>query len=75
MDYKEAVDLASYQLKEDIWFTFPSIRPDRRLDYIFFKDEWTLIQAEVVGGPHAEVSDHLPLKATFKFFEPEFIRD
>lgn len=75
MDYKEAVDLASYQLKEDIWFTFPSIRPDRRLDYLFFKDEWTLIQAEVVGGPHSEVSDHLPFKATFKFFEPEFIRD
>lgn len=75
MNYKEAVDLAAYQLREDVWFTFPSTRPDRRLDYIFFKNEWTLIQAEVVGGPHTEVSDHLPFKGTFKFFDPEFIRD
>ena len=75
MNYKEVVELASYVQKEDTWFTFPSERPDRRLDYIFYKDGWTLMQSEVFNGPHPEVSDHLPIKAMFKFFEPEFIRD
>lgn len=75
LPYKEVVDLAAYLRREELWFSFPSNRPDRRLDYIFFAGNWVLMQAEVVNGAHAEVSDHLPVKATFKFFEPVFIRD
>lgn len=73
--YRELVEDATYNLKEDAWFTFPSDRPDRRLDYIFFRPDWVLMRKEVVTGLHSEASDHLPLKAIFKFFGPEFIRD
>ena len=73
--YKELIDDSTYALKEDVWFTFPSDRPDRRLDYVFFRPAWTLMRNEVVSGLHPEASDHLPVKAIFKFFEPQFIRD
>lgn len=75
LGYKEVVDLGSYLRQEDLWFTFPSVRPDRRLDYLFYRPDWTLIKSEVFAGLHPEVSDHLPVRATFKFFDPVFIRD
>ena len=71
----EIVEHAAYLQNEELWFTFPSDHPDRRLDYIFHNLRFPFMSAEVVQGPHAEASDHLPLKAVFKFFEPEFIRD
>lgn len=71
----EVVAPVAYLQKEETWFTFPSDRPDRRLDYIYHAPTRPLIRAEVVTTPHPEVSDHLPLKAVFKLFEPEFIRD
>jgi endonuclease/exonuclease/phosphatase family metal-dependent hydrolase len=71
----EVVASVAYLQKEESWFTFPSSRPDRRLDYIYHALSRPLIRAEVVMTPHPEVSDHLPLKAIFKIFEPEFIRD
>jgi endonuclease/exonuclease/phosphatase family metal-dependent hydrolase len=71
----EVVEHTSYLAQEEKWFTFPSVRPDRRLDYIYHASVYPFIAAEVVQSPHGDVSDHLPLKATFKFFEPEFIRD
>jgi len=71
----EVVEHTSYLAQEEKWFTFPSSRPDRRLDYIYHATTLPFIAAEVVQGPHGDVSDHLPLKATFKLFEPEFIRD
>lgn len=75
MPYQEVVQLGAYLSKEELWFTFPSERPDRRLDYIFYREGLTLIKSEVFPGPHPEVSDHLALRATFKYFDPEFIRD
>ncbi|MBY0517024.1 MAG: endonuclease/exonuclease/phosphatase family protein [Bacteriovoracaceae bacterium] len=75
MGLKEVVDPTFYLQKEESWFTFPSVKPDRRLDYIFYNEKWPLISTEVVSGAHAPASDHLPLKAIFKFFDPEFIRD
>lgn len=71
----EVVAPVAYLQREETWFTFPSDRPDRRLDYIYHAQTRPLIRAEVVTTPHPEVSDHLPLKAVFKLFEPEFIRD
>lgn len=71
----EIVAPVAYLQKEESWFTFPSLRPDRRLDYIYHSEERALISAEVFQTPHADVSDHLPLKATFKLFRPDFIRD
>lgn len=51
-----------YALDESRYFTFPSSRPDRRLDYIFYAPKLKMIKAEVL--PSA-VSDHMPLKASF----------
>jgi endonuclease/exonuclease/phosphatase family metal-dependent hydrolase len=71
----EIVEHGAYLQKEENWFTFPSVRPDRRLDYIYHAPGWSFMSAEVVSGAHASASDHLPIKATFKLFDPEFIRD
>lgn len=75
MPMKEVVENAAYLQREESWFTFPSSRPDRRLDYLFFKDGWILIAAEVFLPKDRSVSDHLPLKAVFNFNAPTFIKD
>ncbi len=72
---KEAVESATYLQREDAWFTFPALRPDRRLDYVYFDPKWTLIGAEVVVPADRSVSDHLPFKAVFRFHNPEIILD
>lgn len=74
MGYPEAVGEGNLA-REESWFTFPSNRPDRRLDYIFSAPKWAIIRAEVVQSPHPEVSDHLPFKAVYQFLRPEFIKD
>ncbi len=75
MPLKEVVEPAVYARREEAWFTYPSVRPDRRLDYIYYGKRWVPMRSEVVNGTDPGVSDHLPLKAVFQFFEPEFIRD
>ncbi|WP_409300970.1 endonuclease/exonuclease/phosphatase family protein [Peribacillus sp. SCS-155] len=45
-------------------FTFPSRRPFRRLDYIFYSSELQLLNCEVVDIDR-KASDHLPIIATF----------
>lgn len=57
-----------YALSESTYFTFPSWRPDRRLDYIFYRQELKMMRAEVL--PSA-LSDHLPLRATFQIGSPK----
>ncbi|WP_260472116.1 endonuclease/exonuclease/phosphatase family protein [Bacillus canaveralius] len=58
----------------DVWdhagngtgFTYPSLRPKLRLDYLFVSPSFQVVDAEVISNlPHA--SDHLPLKATLLF--------
>jgi len=75
LPHQEIVNEVSYRANEGAWFTFPSNLPDRRLDYIYHLPKRALIRAEVIDSTHPEVSDHLPLKAVFKLFDPEFIRD
>lgn len=58
-----------YALDESLYFTFPSSRPNRRLDYIFYDKSLKMIKAEVL--PSA-LSDHLPLKASFQIASPKF---
>jgi endonuclease/exonuclease/phosphatase family metal-dependent hydrolase len=58
-----------YAKDESLYFTYPSWKPDRRLDYIWYKKGLKLMKAEVL--PSAS-SDHLPLKASFQIGEPQF---
>jgi endonuclease/exonuclease/phosphatase family metal-dependent hydrolase len=58
-----------YLKDEALFFTFPSWRPDRRLDYIWFKKEHKMMKAEVLSSAS---SDHLPLKASFQIDSPKF---
>ena len=72
---KEIVDPTTYQMDENIWFTFPSDKPDRRLDYIYYAESWNLLNKEVTYPSRSEISDHLPVSASFKLFDPQFIQD
>ncbi len=65
----EVIPEAIYGKDETLFFTFPSWRPNRRLDYIFFKKGLKMMRAEVL--PSA-LSDHLPLKASFQLSGPKF---
>lgn len=58
-----------YALDEVRYFTFPSTKPNRRLDYIFYNKELKMIKAEVL--PSA-LSDHMPLKASIQIAAPKF---
>lgn len=47
-------------------FTYPSLRPRSRLDYLFVSHHFRVIEAEIIMNfPNA--SDHLPVKATLSF--------
>ncbi len=72
---KEVVDPIHYKMNEAQWFTFPSVQPDRRLDYIYYSGEWNLLKTQIAQPSRPEVSDHLPVSASFKLFDPEFIQD
>lgn len=65
----EVIPDSIYALDEVRYFTFPSSKPDRRLDYIFYNKELKMIKAEVL--PSA-LSDHLPLKASIQIAAPKF---
>lgn len=58
-----------YAKDEPRFFTFPAWKPDRRLDYIWYKRDLKMMKAEVL--PSA-LSDHLPLRATFQIDGPRF---
>jgi endonuclease/exonuclease/phosphatase family metal-dependent hydrolase len=58
-----------YAKDEAKFFTFPSWKPDRRLDYIWYQPSLKMMMAEVLSSSS---SDHLPLKATFQIGGPHF---
>lgn len=47
------------------FFTYPSDKPEMRLDYIFYSDHFEMLESRVVTEV-GEVSDHLPVYAKFK---------
>lgn len=59
---------------QDVWniagkeagFTYPSLRPRTRLDYLFVSHHFRVIDVEVITN-NPKASDHLPLKATVSF--------
>lgn len=58
-----------YDKNESLYFTFPAWKPDRRLDYIFYRSGLKMMKAEIFTSA---LSDHLPLKATFQIDSPRF---
>ena len=65
---KEVIPEDIYMKEENLYFTFPSWKPDRRLDYIFYQQDLKMMRAEVL--PSA-LSDHLPIKASFQINSPQ----
>jgi endonuclease/exonuclease/phosphatase family metal-dependent hydrolase len=65
----EVIPEEIYQKEEALYFTFPAWAPDRRLDYIWYKNNLKLMKAEVLPSTS---SDHLPLKASFQISGPKF---
>jgi endonuclease/exonuclease/phosphatase family metal-dependent hydrolase len=59
---------------QDVWnitgigagYTYPSLRPRSRLDYLFVSPHFRVIDTEIITN-NPKVSDHLPLKATVSF--------
>ena len=66
---KEIIPNEIYDKDEATYFTFPSSRPSRRLDYIWYKSDYKMIKAEVLNSA---LSDHLPLRAVLQIRVPEF---
>lgn len=66
---KEAIPEEIYLGSESRYFTFPSWKPDRRLDYVFYDGSHRLMRAEVLNS---QLSDHLPLKASFQIAAPKY---
>jgi endonuclease/exonuclease/phosphatase family metal-dependent hydrolase len=58
-----------YAKDEVMFFTYPADKPDRRLDYIWYKSGLKMMKAEVLISTS---SDHLPLKASFQIDAPRF---
>ncbi len=58
-----------YAKDEAQFFTYPSWKPDRRLDYIWYKASLKMMKAEVLSSAS---SDHLPLRASFQIDSPRF---
>jgi len=61
----EVVPASVYKAHEAPWWTFPAHEPNRRLDYIFHGEGFTLATARV-PAMKAPPSDHLPVIATFR---------
>lgn len=65
----EVIPDAIYDKDEGRYFTFPAWKPDRRLDYIFYRSGLKMMKAEIFTSA---LSDHLPLKASFQIDSPRF---
>jgi len=66
--FHEVIPDEIYALSENSYFTFPALKPDRRLDYIFYDSSLKMMRAEVL--PSA-LSDHLPVRASFQIGSPK----
>ncbi len=71
----DCIDDQTYLNRENDFFTFPSTKPDRKLDFIFHDKQLKTVKCVVEKGDDLNISDHLPMYAEFVAFEPVFIRD
>ncbi len=59
--FREAIPMQDYDANESKYFTFPAHAPDRRLDYLFVRDECAIKSFEILRGE--ALSDHCPIVA------------
>ena len=62
---RELVPSERYRTDEAAHFTFPTLAPTRRLDYLFFDDRIALDRYEIVATE--DFSDHRPIVARLRF--------
>ncbi|MCO4754412.1 MAG: endonuclease/exonuclease/phosphatase family protein [Bacteriovoracaceae bacterium] len=60
---KDTLDKQTYSENEKAWFTFSSVRPDRKLDYLFVGEDFEVEEFDVIQTP---VSDHFPIWTRIK---------
>jgi len=58
---KEVIPIEDYYKNESAYFTFPSDKPNRRLDYLFVPTNAVIKTASVIQA--GDMSDHLPVRA------------
>lgn len=63
--FREMVPLADYYKSENKYFTFPSQKPDRRLDYLFVNSKYPIMDYGIIKAGTA--SDHLPVYVDLKW--------
>ena len=66
MELKEIVSKQEYQADEAKYFTFPSLDPNRRLDYLWHSDRLKLVEGRIMHEA-GTWSDHLPVAARFEW--------
>jgi len=62
---KEVIPIEDYTKNESAYFTFPSFKPNRRLDYLFVPENAVIKDAGVIQA--GDMSDHLPVRAELEF--------
>lgn len=61
---EDSLPQEKYLADEKKWFTFPSVGPERKLDYIFKSEQLEVVDFRILFSP---VSDHFPIAATLRF--------
>jgi endonuclease/exonuclease/phosphatase family metal-dependent hydrolase len=56
--FKTTFNDADFKNSPQVYYTFPSSQPDRRLDYFFVKKEYDILSSRVIDS---KVSDHRPI--------------
>jgi endonuclease/exonuclease/phosphatase family metal-dependent hydrolase len=54
---------------EGLGYTYPVEIPEKRIDYIFLKDEWRILKPLSIEVLWSEASDHLPVIAEFEIID------
>ncbi len=66
--FREMVPLTDYYKNESQYFTFPSQKPDRRLDYLFVNSKYPILDYGIIKAGTS--SDHLPVYVDLKWKYP-----
>ena len=61
----DTVSPGTFTSTPSAWFTFPSVAPNRKLDYLFTSDRFEVVSVRVLSEA-GDLSDHLPLVAELR---------
>lgn len=68
---KDVIPEDIYGKNESLYWTYPTDRANRKLDYIFYKEELRFIKVEVLLEA-STLSDHFPMRASFQLGAAQF---